>query len=376
MTAIAPASLMAELDDAINDRSPARRVEILREVTSLLVSDVDRLNPAQIDVFDGILVRLIERAEVRTLAQLSRSLCGLAHAPGDAIRKLAFHEDAAVAAPVLRKSDRVSDADMIEIADLRGQEHLLAISGREVLSETLSDLLVMRGDSVVRGTLAQNPGARFSEAAYVILVRDAERDDGLTEKLGARRDIPPGLLEVLVTKASARVRTHILQMASPDRQEKIKAAIAKVAAEQISAQPRKPVDYTESKRKVVELNRMGKLNDQSVNRFAVQDEYNNVVAALSVLTDVAIPAVERLVANAQLDGLIVACKAARLNWATTTMIIHNRPGCAPASKQQLERGRQMFDAIALSTAQQTFRIWSAEKPTKKGERSDSASAVA
>lgn len=375
MTAIAPASLMAELDDAINDRSPARRVEILRQVTNLLVSDVDRLNPVQIDVFDGVLVRLIERAEVRTLAQLSRNLSGLALAPRDAVRKLAFHEEASVATPVLRKSARMSDGDLIEIADIRGQEHLLAISGRETLSETLSDLLVVRGDSVVRGTLAQNPGARFSEAAYVILVRDAERDDGLTEKLGLRRDIPVGLLEVLVTKASAKVRTRILQAASPDRQENIRAAIAKLA-EQVCAVPPKPVDYTEARRKVVELNRMGKLNDPSVNRFAVQGEYNNVVAAISVLADVAIAAVERLIGNAQLDGLIVACKAARLNWSTTTMIIHNRPGCAPASKQQLERGRQMFDALALSTAQQTFRIWSAEKPARKGGRSDSASAVA
>jgi uncharacterized protein (DUF2336 family) len=375
MTAIAPASLMAELDDAINDRSPTRRVEILRQVTNLLVCDVDRLTPVQIDVFDGVLVRLIERADVRTLAQLSRNLSSLTLAPQDAVRKLAFHEDASVAAPVLRKSVHLFDGDLIEIADIRGQEHLLAIAGRESLSEILSDLLVMRGDSVVRGTLAQNSGARFSQAGYVILVRDAERDDGLTEKLGVRRDIPAGLLELLVAKASAKVRSHIVQMAAPERQANIEAAIAKVA-KQTGAQPRKPVDYTESKRKVVELNRLGKLNDQSVNRFAVQDEYNHVVTALSVLTDVPIPAVERLIANAQLDGLIVACKAARLNWATTSMIIHNRPGCTPASKQQFERGQQMFNALALSTAQQTIRIWSAEKTPGKGDRSDRASAVA
>ena len=193
MTAIAPASLMAELDDAINDRSPTRRIEILRQVTNLLVSDADRLTPVQIDVFDGVLVRLIERAEVPTLAQLSRNLSGSDVAPRDAVRKLAFHEDASVAAPVLRKSAHVSEGDLIEIADIRGQEHLLAISGRETLSETLSDLFVMRGDSVVRGTLAQNAGARFSEAAYGILVRDAERNDSLTEKLGLRRDIPTRL---------------------------------------------------------------------------------------------------------------------------------------------------------------------------------------
>ena len=46
-----------------------------------------------------------------------------------------------------------------------------------------------------------------------------------------------------------------------------------------------------------------------------------------------------------------------------------------ASKQQLERGQEMFGALALSTAQQTIRIWSAEKTAKKGDRSDSPSAT-
>jgi uncharacterized protein (DUF2336 family) len=364
MTAIAPASLMAELDDAISDHSPTRRVEILRQVTSLFLSDVNRLNAVQVDVFDGVLVRLIERAEIRTLAQLSRNLSGATVAPRDAVRKLAFHEDASIAAPVLRKSAHVSDDDLIEITDIRGQEHLLAISGRETLSESVSDALVMRGDSVVRGTLAQNSGARFSESTYITLVREAERDDSLTEKLGIRRDIPVGLLRELVAKASGKVRSRVLQAAPPDIQDGIKIAIAK-AVERAAAVPSKPVDYTEAQRKVIELNRMGKLNDQSVNRFAVQGEYVSVVAALALLTAVAIEAIERLAGNAQLDGLIVACKASRLNWATTTMIIHNRPGCAAASKQQLERGREMFESLALSTAQQTIRIWSAEKVAKE-----------
>ena len=170
MTATAPAALLVELDDAINDRSPARRVEILRQVTNLFLADADRLTAVQIGVFDDVLVRLIEQAEPRTLAQLSSNLSGLMLAPRDALRKLAFHEDASVAAPVLRKFGRLSDDDLVEIANARGQEHLLAISGREALSESLSDVLVTRGDSVVRSTLAQNSGARFSEAAYVSLV--------------------------------------------------------------------------------------------------------------------------------------------------------------------------------------------------------------
>ena len=373
MTATAPAELMAELDDVINDRSPARRVEILRQVASLFLSNADHLDAAQIDVFDDVLVRLMERAEPRTLAQLSSELSGLALAPTDAIRKLAFHEDASVAAPVLRKSVRLSEQDLIEIADIRGQEHLLAIAGRKVLSEALSDLLVMRGDTVVRGTLVQNSGARLSKATYATLVREAARDDSLTEKLGLRPDIPDGLLRDLVTNARSKVRARVLQSVPRDMQENLKAAIA--AVEQTAARPPKPVDYTESQRQMVELNRTGKLNDQSVNRFAVKREYVSVIAALSFLTAVPIEAIERLVGNAQLDGLIVACKAARLNWSTTMMVIHNRPGCALASKLQLERGREMFDTMALSAAQQTIRMWSEEKAAVESDRSNSASAL-
>ena len=80
-TAMASTVLLAELDDAINDRSPAGRVEILRQVMNLFLADVDRLNAVQIEVFDDVLVRLIERAEARTLAQLSSNLCGLTLAP-------------------------------------------------------------------------------------------------------------------------------------------------------------------------------------------------------------------------------------------------------------------------------------------------------
>ena len=109
-------------------------------------------------------------------------------------------------------------------------------------------------------------------------------------------------------------------------QEKIQSAIA-VVAEQIGVVPPKPVDYTEAQNEVVALNRAGKLNDSMVNRFAVGREYSNVMAALSFLSTVGIEAIEPLMKSDRLEGLIVACKAARLSWSTTTMIIHNRPEC-------------------------------------------------
>ena len=74
MTNAESAVLIAELEGAVKGGSPERRVKMLRQVTDLFLSDADRLNEKQIGVFDDVLVRLIERMESRTLAQLSSTL--------------------------------------------------------------------------------------------------------------------------------------------------------------------------------------------------------------------------------------------------------------------------------------------------------------
>ena len=101
-------------------------------MTSLFLSNADRLKESQIGAFDGLLVPLIERMDAVTLAPLSEALSTTDLAPGETIRRLAFHNDALVAAPVLRNSNRLSEKDLVEIAKTRGQQHLLAISGRKM----------------------------------------------------------------------------------------------------------------------------------------------------------------------------------------------------------------------------------------------------
>lgn len=67
---------------------------------------------------------------------------------------------------------------------VKGQPHLLAISKRSSLSESLTDVLVNRGDTEVISALAENAGARLSEKAYIDLIEKSETDETLLEKLG------------------------------------------------------------------------------------------------------------------------------------------------------------------------------------------------
>ena len=359
MTTAPSTALIAELEGAVKAGSSERRVKMLRQVTDLFLSDADRLNENQIGVFDDVLVKLMERVESRTLTQMSVVLSGSALAPKEVVRQLAYHEEAAVAVPVLSKCSRLSESDLIEIANTRGPQHLLAISNRETLNAPVTDALLKRGDSQVSHALANNIGARFSEQGYSTLVESAEKDDDLAQKLGLRLDIPVAMLRELLSKATAAVRAKLLKTAPPEMREKIQAAIDVVAAQIGVKLLPKSVDYTQSEAAVLALNRAGKLGDQTINRFAIQGEYSNIIAALSLLSTVKIDVIGPLISNPRPDGLIVACKASRLNWSTTMMVLRNRPKCPPASKQELEQSRVGFEALSLSAAQRTVQFWSA-----------------
>ena len=117
-----------------------------------------------------------------------------------------------------------------------------------------------------------------------------------------------------------RIITHSAPGGSPD-------ALLRIVADRLSQM---------WGRQVLALNREGKLTDSIVNRFAVREDYTNVVAALSFMTDMKIEAIEPLIRSDRLYALIVACRAARLSWSTTTMIVHNRPGCPPVTQRELE----------------------------------------
>ncbi|WP_246174564.1 DUF2336 domain-containing protein [Bradyrhizobium paxllaeri] len=325
----------------------------MEEVTDLFLSSVDRLSESQIGAVDGVLAQLVGRVEAATLQQLSEALCAIEQAPRQTIRNLAFHDNALVAGHVLRHSVCLSEKDLLEIIQTRSQQHLLAISDRKTLNEALTDALMRFGDVNVSNALARNAGARFSECGYATLVGRAEKDEHLAEKLGVRLDIPGNLLRELLDKVADVVRARFLTASRPVARKGSATATAGQAAS-----ARKAIDYTKAQNEVVALNRTGKLNDSIVNRFAVRGEYTHVVAALALKADVKVEAIEPMLEPDRVYGLIVACKAARLSWSTTTMIVRNRPNCPPSTDRELEQCVAVYETLLLSVAQWTIRFGS------------------
>ena len=355
MAATESAALIAELEGAFGSRLPERWARILRQVTQLFLADAHRFSERQIALFDDVFLRLMERADTQALAVLSNDLCRASAVPREAIRRLAFHEHVSVAGPVLKRSKDVQDEDLIEIANACGQEYLLEISGRQTVNAPLSDKLVERGETAVLGRLIQNSGASFSEAGCAALVAKAKLDERLAEALVRRSDVSPALRKELVAKVTD-TRMRSMQAKPPALQGKIKAAIA-TSAERAEMPRPTPADYAAALSRMAELSRKGGVNDRSVNRFAVQREYVDVAVALSFLSGTPVEVIVPVIESPDIEGLMVACKAARLNWSTTTMVIRNRPGGPAVTPPELEQAEAAFDALSLSVAQRTIRLW-------------------
>ena len=226
---IADQSLIAELENAIQSGSKDKRVDTLRRITDLFVADADRLNDQQIDVFDDVLGHLIKRIEGKALAQLSQRLGPLNNAPIEVVRQLARDDNIAVAEPILTQSRRLSDSDLIEIANTKTQGHMLAISGRQQIAPSVTDALLQRGNQQVFHKLADNSGASFSENGFATLVNHSQRDLQLAEKVGLRLDVPLRLFRELLLRATEAVRSHLLALAGPESRDKIQRVLATIA---------------------------------------------------------------------------------------------------------------------------------------------------
>jgi len=190
-------SLIIELDSALS-RTPAPaawRGRILRRLTDLFLIDSESYTFEQVAVFDDVISHLIEKIDRRLLVELSNRLAPLKNAPIKVIGTLARHADMLVAGPLLEKSDALTDADLIEIADKdrRDPALLSTIAARPRLSEAITDILIRRGNAALNRKLIDRVDAPISESSFARMVTSLEKDKDLAAAIAKRADLPAEL---------------------------------------------------------------------------------------------------------------------------------------------------------------------------------------
>ena len=350
---VVPASLFPELEDVVQHGSAEKRAETLRRITTLFLDGAASFNADHIALFDDIIGCLIEEIEAKALAELARRIAPIANGPAGVISALATSDDIAVAGPVLKQA-RIADPDLMRIAETKGQAHLLAMSTRLGINEALSDILVERGNRDVARSIANNRHAQLSNYAFATLVRRAEQDGVLAEKVGMRTDIPPRFFRRLLIQASDVVQNRLLAKAKPETQAEIRCILTKVIDEvAVKAAPR---DYAAALAVVRALHEEGRLGEAAIAEFAKGGKSEETIAALATLCAVPVDVVDRLMNGERLDPVLILARAVGFGWPTVKAVLNARPN-SKLAPQTLDIARENFDRLTTMTAQRVVRFW-------------------
>lgn len=290
-------------------RSAERGDDVLR-VAELFLRGVHAYTEQQLELFDTVMHHLLDSTTDDAMAQLSVRVAPVQRGPTKVIHRLAEDDDIAVSGPVLERSPILAEDFLVRIARSKSQAHLLALAGRIMVPEKVTDVLVDRGDTAVAHRVAANDGALISRGGFQRLAGRARQDEELAKHIVHRREVPADLFATLVRLVAEPVRQQLLRDPDPDVRRRMAQSLLPPAEPTGEAQARGPArsrpeatreaDAAVQRRQLVAAARDGKLDE--------------TMDTLAGLTKVPAEAIRNLVRLGFEDGALVLCKAAGLGW--------------------------------------------------------------
>jgi len=342
-------SLLDELEDDLANKDIAQRAETLWRVTDLFLTGSHKLSDEQIVLFDEVMCRFVDEIEMSARAAFGRWLATVPEAPPRVIRALAFDDVIDVAGPVLSHSQRLDEMTLVENAKTKSQGHLLAISRRKTIAEAVTDVLVERGDQQVALSTARNAGAKFSEFGYSKLVQRSRHDGDLALCVWARPEIPRQNLLQLFADASEAVRQAF---ETTDRRKAVFVhAVIAEASNQIQTIARgESAAYAQALSCVRSLQESGELDEMHLAAFAGAGKFDETAIALSIMCELPINAIERLMVQNRSEQMLVLAKAIGLSWATVKAVLLLQAGTNRIPTHQLDQYFANFTRLRPETA--------------------------
>lgn len=348
-------SLLEELNRSIQSGGPRERLRILRSVTDVFMAGARTYSDEQVAIFDEVLTQLASEIEKDVRVRLAQKMAGLQRAPRRLVRSLAFDPDIEVAAPVLIRSQELSEADLVENVRRMSQAHLLAIAQRVELSEEVTDALIGRGDMRVVRCVVRNRRARFSLPGCEKLLVRARRDRTLEMELARREDLPRQIYVKLLQNASAAVRAR-LEAAHPDLAAEIEVSVDELASQLQQAAREMSQQHAQASRNLQARLRQRPASDADVHAPAQANDFAKTALALSQLGGLTLDVVERALADSGTDMLLIVARAAECSWTTVRAMLCMRDAGRKLGEPELAQCSEQYRRLQPDTARALLRF--------------------
>jgi hypothetical protein len=249
----------------------------------------------------------------------------------------------------LSQSERLTDEDLAETARQKSQDHLLAIAGRLVLNQSVTDILVKRGDRRVLLRTVSNKGAKLSGTAFSVVVQRSEDDGELATCIGSRVEIPRHLFRQLVANASQAVRAT-LTAAHPEAYEDIRDVVTEVA-EGVTAEA-----FKHSQWPAHDQSTSGYEKVADIDKKLAANDLGGVASAIATSSKMPIDFVDRAIKQKSDETFLVLARAADLSVSALRGILQLR-GKGHVAINDVERSIIAYRRLKIETAEEILSFY-------------------
>ncbi|MAK62737.1 MAG: hypothetical protein CMK09_17345 [Ponticaulis sp.] len=220
-------SAFARLKELARDNSVEERRELLRSITDMFLAQSSSKSESECMLFDEVVGAVVKDMQSSVRAELAGKLAKSDAPVNKTLLSFAMDEDINVARPVLENSTQLTDDDLIKVVTSRTQEHILAITKRKGVSESVSGAIVDRGADHVIASLLDNSTAEIGRDSMEKVANKAINSDLLQKSFVGRDDVPLDLLNELVLVVEKDLREEIMNRFQNVSESELDAALAR-----------------------------------------------------------------------------------------------------------------------------------------------------
>ena len=347
---------LERLINLANESGSEQRRNLLSEITSIFLEDTESYSDLENQYFGDIMSKVAFDLEQEVREELANCLSNEISAPHDLIMRLA-QDDISVAKPIIEKSSVLNDKDLVEIATTKSQDHLLAMTQRSDISETVTEALVSHGSDQVLEGVVKNTGACISQTTMARVVERSQNNERIQAPLIERPDLPFEMMQGMFEQVSMDLKQKILKQTKEIAPEKLDEMLTSVRAKfDRKGKIRKRV-LSKPELFVQDLEDQGKLKEEILITLIRAKKFPEFLVAFGKLADIDFTTAKRLVEDVSGEGLAVACKASQFDRSTFSSVLLALSQGTERTIDETYKLINLYDRIELPVAQRTLRFW-------------------
>ncbi|MCC5977631.1 MAG: DUF2336 domain-containing protein [Salinarimonas sp.] len=338
--------MLERLSEMSADSSSEGRRTLLSAVTDLFLVD-EEASAAATEHYTEIAERSLDAMGSDDRAAYAERVAAEPQLPNPIAKRLASDDEAGVAQLVLRLSPVLSDDDLAAIAVTHSQTHLAAIAERASLSETVTDVLVQRGDRKVLRTVSGNEGAAFSDQGLDTLITRGDGDTQIARNLAERSDSLPSTQARRVLQIAAQMSlTHAPEVETEVIDASKNKHFARKARERRLEVRLLIADLKEGKRGI----------DEVVTLLCKDDRAFDLAQVISTFSDIPNTQALRALLQKEASGIAVACKAMALGSGAFKDVLTMRASRLGIPAKQIDRDLASYDELTAEMSERAMRF--------------------